>query len=519
MWVPNPPEASPSQRRYNRAVVLSRIRRSLALKLILASAIPSAVVLLVGLLALVMHSHRLALKDAALALQELRTGAILGTLLALTFAGMTIALAARHFLIKPIQHLSRVMARAELGEFLVRARVQSDDELGRLSRSFNTMLSRITDMAVADIEAKESLAKLTHDLSLQEELKSVNTRLEAHVREMELLLDVSKSVSGTLDLPEQLELLGHQVCERFGISEFSVMLSDEASHQLVIEAVAGSAPRNARGMRFHLGEGISGEAASRGETLYVPDVSQEPRYLHYKGQTRSIGSFLSVPLRAKGRLLGVMNFNRPRLDSFKPQEIRMAEAIAALAALAIANARLYQQTLELSFTDPLTGVPNRRQLFLRLENELSRSLRFAEPVSLLMIDLDLFQRVNDAHGHTVGDGVLRGVAVALRRNVRKIDIVARYGGEEFCVVLPRVGKPEALEVAEKLRRAVAATALPGPEGSTPLRVTISIGVAALGVDAEDVPGLIEKADGALYEAKKLGRNRVVQAIPLHRATA
>jgi diguanylate cyclase (GGDEF)-like protein len=519
MWVSYPPGASPTQRRYNRPAVLSRIRRSLALKLILASAIPSAVVLLTGLGALVAHSHWLAVRDPALAFDELRNGAILGTLLALTFAGMTIALAARHFLIKPIQGLSRVMARAELGEFLVRARVQSEDELGKLARSFNTMLSRITDMAVADIEAKESLAKLELDLSLQQELKAVNARLEAHVGEMELLLEVSKAVSGTLDLPEQLETLGHHVCTRFGVSEFSVMLIEDATHQLVVEAVAGTAPRNARGTRFHLGEGVSGEVAARGDTLYVPDVVRDPRYLHDKAEAGTIGSLLSVPLRTKGRILGVMNFNRPRVNGFSPQEIRLAEAIAAQAALAIANARLYQQTLELSFTDSLTGVPNRRQLFLRLENELSRSLRFGDPISLLMIDLDLFKLINDAHGHTVGDGVLRGVALALRRSIRKIDIVARYGGEEFCVVLPRVGKPEALEVAEKLRRAVASASMPGPDGHAPLSVTISVGVATLGIDAEDVAGLIEKADSALYEAKRLGRDRVAMAVPLQRASA
>src|SRR5882724_1833968 len=423
MWVPDPPEASAQRRRYNRRAVLSRLRRSIALKLILASAIPSAAVLLIGLGALVGHSHWLSARDPAMAFYELRNGAVLGTLLALTFAGMTIALAARHFLIKPIQALSRVMARAELGDFLVRARVQTEDELGKLARSFNTMLARVTDMAVADIETKESLAKLEADLSLQSELKAVNARLEAHVVEMELLLEVSKAVSGTLDLPEQLETLGRHVCDRLGISEFSVMLVDDATYQL-------------------------------------------------------------------------------------------AEPIAAQAALAIANARLYQQTLELSFTDPLTGVPNRRQLFLRLENELSRCLRFGDPLSLLMIDLDLFKRINDAHGHTVGDGGLRGVALALRRSVRKIDIVARYGGEEFCVVLPRVAKPEAIEVAEKLRRAVAAAPMPGPDGQTPLSVTISIGVATLAIDAEDVAVLIDKADGALYEAKRLGRDRVATALPL-----
>src|SRR6267378_8565138 len=195
MWVPNPPAASAAQRRYNRPAVLSRIRQSLALKLILASAIPSAVVLVTGLGALVAHSHRLAARDPALAFDELRTGIILGTLLALTFAGMTIALAARHFLIKPILGLSRVMARAELGEFLVRARVQSEDELGKLARSFNTMLARVTDMAVAEIETRQSMAQMERELQLQEELKTLNTRLAAYVGEMELLLEVSKSVS------------------------------------------------------------------------------------------------------------------------------------------------------------------------------------------------------------------------------------------------------------------------------------------------------------------------------------
>jgi diguanylate cyclase (GGDEF)-like protein len=356
-------------------------------------------------------------------------------------------------------------------------------------------------------------------LTLQAELKGLNRQLAEHVREMELLLEVSKAVSGTLDLPEQLQELGKQVCARLSISEFSVMLLDETTHQLVIEAVAGEVPAAARGMRFHLGEGVTGEAAAKGQTIYVPDVSKDPRDLHYKARTRTTGSFLAVPLRSKGRILGVMSVNRRPIDAFSEREMRLAEAIAAQAALAIANARLYQQTLELSFTDSLTGVANRRQLFLRLEQEFSRSVRFGDPLSLLMIDLDLFKQINDRHGHTVGDGVLRGVALALRRNVRKIDVVARYGGEEFCIVLPRVGKPEALEVAEKLRRAVSAAALPGPEGKGPLRVTISIGVATLGIDADDVGSLVEKADVALYEAKRLGRDQVSMAVPNQRASA
>jgi diguanylate cyclase (GGDEF)-like protein len=107
----------------------------------------------------------------------------------------------------------------------------------------------------------------------------------------------------------------------------------------------------------------------------------------------------------------------------------------------------------------------------------------------------------------------------LKRNLRKVDLLARYGGEEFCVVLPRVAKPEALEVADKLRRAVGAASLPGPANEAALSVTISIGVASLGTDAVDAQGLVEKADAALYEAKRLGRNRVATSIPPPRATA
>src|SRR5438067_12191808 len=291
MCVSHPPAASAAQRRYNRLPVLSRIRRSLALKLILASAIPSALVLLIGLGALVAHSHGIALRNPARAFDELRTGAILGTLLALTFAGMTIALAPRHFLLKPIQALSRVMARAELGEFLVRARVQSEDELGRLARSFNTMLARITDMAVTDIETRASMARMERDLSLQAELQAVNERLGAHVGEMELLLEVSNAVSGTLDLPALLATLGQLVCARFGVSEFSVMLLDDTTHELVVEAVAGDVARNARGMRFHLGEGITGEVAARGQTVYVKDVAKDPRYPQQKREPATSGSF------------------------------------------------------------------------------------------------------------------------------------------------------------------------------------------------------------------------------------
>jgi nitrate/nitrite-specific signal transduction histidine kinase len=350
MWVQGPPRASGAGSGYNRANVPSRIRRSIALKLVLASALPSAIVLLAGLGALVAHSHRVAELDLALAFRELWQGAVLGTLLALTFAGMTIALAARHFLIKPIQALQRVMARAELGEFLVRARVQSEDELGKLSRSFNTMLARITDMAALDIEARESMPE--REVSLRAELEAVNAQLAAQKAETELLLEVSRTLSGALDLSGQLEALGREVCARLGLSQLSVMLLDDATHELYVEALAGEFRKEARGLRLRLGEGVAGEAAEGGKTLYVPDVTRESRFQNGDAGRQPRGSFLAIALRSKGNVLGVMTFSRAHAGGFTPRDIRLAEAVAAQAALSISNARLRQALL---FTNPLTG--------------------------------------------------------------------------------------------------------------------------------------------------------------------
>ena len=488
--------------------MLQGIRRSLALKLILASALPSAAVLILGLWALIDHSQRLAAISPERAFAELKQGAVMGSLITLTFAGVAVALASRHFLLKPIQALVLAMRRAQAGEILIRAKVQSDDELGRLAGSFNSMLATVTDMAVVEIEQQEKVSNMERELALQSELRAANALLGERAREMGLVLEVSRSLSGTLDLREQLEELGRHTCAQLGVDEFSVLLVDEASQQLVLEAVAGAAPVSARGTRFAIGEGVVGDAAARGETIYVPDVSLEVSDLHDKEHQQSAGSLLAVPLRAKGRVVGVMSLNRPAAAAFHEQEIRIAEAIAAQAGLAIQNARLYAQMLELSYTDALTGVPNRRQLFQRLEQEWTRSLRFGDDLSVLMIDLDHFKQVNDTHGHGTGDAILRAVALVLRRNVRKVDTVARFGGEEFCVVLPRVSRSEALEIAEKLRRSVAQAPLEGLPGQAPHFATISIGIASYGSDATDVATLLEQADRALYEAKRGGRNRV-----------
>jgi len=164
-----------------------------------------------------------------------------------------------------------------------------------------------------------------------------------------------------------------------------------------------------------------------------------------------------------------------------------------------ANRHLEQQAT----TDGMTGLPNHRAFQEALRAQISHALRYGQPLSLLMVDVDRFKQFNDRYGHPAGDGVLRTVANVLRQSVRAGDLAARYGGEEFAVLLPQTGLDRAAEAAERLRAAVEQTDHPCAQ------VTVSVGVACLPVHGTDANALVNAADTALYLAKTGGRNRVV----------
>ena len=193
--------------------------------------------------------------------------------------------------------------------------------------------------------------------------------------------------------------------------------------------------------------------------------------------------------------------------------VAMAAFVGALLGCQRRTSRLARQISELSVlsrTDPLTGLHNRRHVEEHLAGALSAARRHCQPLSVLFIDVDDFKAINDAHGHLAGDDVLRAIAKVLREACRPDDEPARYGGEEFALVVPRVGREELQAVADRLRNAIAARPLRLRE-DLDLPLTVSVGAATLGGDALDRTVLIASADAALYEAKRLGKNRTVLA--------
>ena len=172
--------------------------------------------------------------------------------------------------------------------------------------------------------------------------------------------------------------------------------------------------------------------------------------------------------------------------------------------------RLQEQLREQAHRDPLTGQYNRRYLDTTLQRELMRCAREGSPISLLMVDIDHFKTINDTHGHPVGDEVLRQMGLILATHARAHDVVCRYGGEEFLLMLPQLPLPQALQRAEQLRRAVQSHAFLTAGGE--IAVTLSVGVASYPDHGHTVDELLRSADHALYQAKREGRNRVVQAV-------
>lgn len=189
--------------------------------------------------------------------------------------------------------------------------------------------------------------------------------------------------------------------------------------------------------------------------------------------------------------------------------ITVGETILKFISHASVEARYHEEVYQLATHDALTEIYNRRHFLELLEKEIARAQRHDRPLALAILDVDLFKRVNDEHGHIAGDGVLRQIAGILRHHVRGEDIAARIGGEEFAVLLPEADYPSAAEFAERLRAAVAATAF--APGGKPRQITISIGLALLGAQITERSALMRAADAALYLAKESGRNRVCRA--------
>ena len=357
-----------------------------------------------------------------------------------------------------------------------------------------------------DLELK--LKKLEKD---RKKLSQANQKLNERVLELYTLYNISKTLSLSLQLDELFETAMKVIGETLNVSQYNLMLLDEATGLLYMQAIHGFEDDNVRKAVLTPGEGLAGKVLKDGNAVVVDNVSKTGEWIYHESEEPIKGSYLGVPLkRPNGDPIGVVNAHKNKIKSFAKDDLRLFEAVAENVAISLENARTYQRTKELSHRDDLTGLYNRRYFFVRFEREVERGKRYNRMFSLILMDLDHFKRYNDTYGHLSGDRALQEVAKALRNQIRKVDIIARYGGEEFVVVLPETHKEDALMVADKLRESVSEIGLGAKEGGDLL--TITAGVSSFPLDSTESLELIEIADKALYLGKAGGRNRVSGAV-------
>jgi diguanylate cyclase (GGDEF)-like protein len=290
----------------------------------------------------------------------------------------------------------------------------------------------------------------------------------------------------------------------------ALSLFREAESELYVAATVGYPRVLVQHVRVQPGEGVIGRVFQSARPLLVTDISKQPQ-LHRQRPRYKTPSFMAIPVMKGERPIGVICLT-DREDGlpFDIEDLRTVRVLAGPASLALAADDLAQQAQllgEWATVDPLTELFNRRYFRQRLEEEYQRARRYAVPLSLLLIDVDDFKRVNDHYGHPAGDTVLRAIADVLRRSVRAFDVCCRYGGEEFVLVLPGSDSSDALSTAQRVRQAIEGQPHPLRAGSAPLRVTVSIGSVTLDT-GDTVDRLIDEADRALYEAKQRGKNQI-----------
>jgi diguanylate cyclase (GGDEF)-like protein len=341
--------------------------------------------------------------------------------------------------------------------------------------------------------------------SSADRLDVMTSSLQEGVLELYTLIELSRMISASLDLDQLLTTTVKTVADTAQVDGYFLYLLDDETGRLALRAAGGEGTESLHEVRLAPGEGLAGRVFQQRK----PETYSSAAPFPWPDLPRDARSVLAVPMSARNQSVGAMVLFSPVPGRFSERDVAFFTAVSNQLAIALENARLYGETKELSYRDPLTGVFNRRYFGEMLEQEIQRAKRYRMPLSLIMADIDHFKPYNDLHGHPQGDRVLKQVAGILTANTRQVDIVARYGGEEFTLILPLTAPEPALVVADKLRRSVEEARIPRGDSLTEGSLTISLGIATFPQDAVTGPDLIQSADSALYAAKEEGRNRVV----------
>jgi diguanylate cyclase (GGDEF)-like protein len=352
----------------------------------------------------------------------------------------------------------------------------------------------------------KSTKQLTNELAeLRRKIDDLLARLDEEqkkVRELAVLNDISSLFHRELDEETAIETIVDKAKDLIR-SEFSaLLLFKDGKVTRFYTSIGDSSPCKIKAT------GILEKVFNDGMPVRGRDIRELAGFKGFpQGHPARIRSVLVVPVILENAILGeVILANRIGAEEFSTRDEDLLLTLSIQAVFALERVRNHQEIAKLATIDGLTGLNNHRTFQERLYIEIEKARRFKQDLSLLIMDLDFFKRLNDTYGHRAGDDVLKIVVCRIVDCIRNIDLAARYGGDEFVAILPATSAQGASMTAERIRNEVMNNVM--KIGDTDISVTISIGVASYPEDASDREDLIERADTALYAAKNSGRNRI-----------
>jgi diguanylate cyclase (GGDEF)-like protein/PAS domain S-box-containing protein len=332
-------------------------------------------------------------------------------------------------------------------------------------------------------------------------LKQNEERLQRYNRQLETLRQAGLEISSELGLDALVWMIAPRAIELLNGAAMALYLYNAEEDALELAISLGDNQPEMEKL-VQRGIGLAGQVWETCKPVLLED--------YHTGRTADFaksywGKVAGTPLVWGNEFLGVVFVFSDQ--KFYESDVKILQLFSSHAAAAIRNARLHQQLSQLAVTDSLTGIYNRRYFFEMAEKVFHQAVRYKQPFSIIMFDLDLFKKVNDTFGHARGDEILRMVVHRCAKKMRDADIFGRYGGEEFVIALPATNAQDAVAMAERLRQELTAGSL--ESDPIPAVVTASFGVATLTNTVTDLMHLLNRADIALYKVKQMGRNRVI----------
>lgn len=420
-------------------------------------------------------------------------------------------------IIRPARELCSAAEAVSNGSLNYRILEITNDELGQISTSFNHMAQEIENSYqqrashdIAEALAKEELKTRAMLERKDREKAKAAEELGVLQREISALYQLNQAMTTAVDLDVLFDRILKVMNDILACDHIVLLAYNTGDSTLEVARVSGLDAEAIRSVRFTFNQGITGEAAQSQKMIYVKNIDEDERNLSYHGQFVTRGSMLAAPLVVKGRLVGVLNLHKKKIDSFSLSEQKLVQAVANQTAIAIDNAHLIEKSRDLSNTDELTGLANRRHFQDILKREVAQARRFSSVFSIIMCDIDSFKPLTSSLGRIQADALLRLTGQFLLKSTRGIDLVCRFGNDQFIILLPKTNKKGAIAAAEKLRNFIQEENFSKELGrDLPCKITLSFGVTEFPGDSKNIYELLNLADRSLYAAKQDGGNCTV----------